>query len=347
MMFFFYCVQGFNNDEVVVDWLLISVVDIVWLCQCYLQLDSGSQLCWYSSWLLLVVVIVDGMCGVVFIKCYYYSVCNVVCLEEEYCFIVYFVVVGVLVVQVLVVIDGYIVVEYGEWMFELYDVGVGDDLYCDVVLWLLLIDVVQVCEVGCVFVQLYCVVVSYYVFQCSIYLLVVCDDLICVDDLIVVIKVGLYECFGLVCYFVCILWEMQLWCDVLLWYMGLVECLYDELWLWVYNDWYVFNLLWCDGQVSIVLDFGLILFISVLFDFVIVIECNVVVWLELVCGMEVVCIDIVLVLFDGYCQVLLLLVVCVYLLVDLLLMVYFDFVLFEVEYFEGVIGLIVNVDVVW
>lgn len=229
MIFFNYCVQGFDNDEVVFDWFVIDVIEIVWLCMCFFVLQGDVVLQWYSFCLLFVVVIVGYGVDVVFVKWYYVIVCSVVILQEEYGFIDYFVIWGVLVVLLLCDWDGVIVVEYVGWMYELYCVGYGVDLYCDVLFWILLIDVGYVCEVGCVFVELYQVVVGYIVVQWGIYLLVVCDDLICVCDLFVVFVVQLDECFVFVDYLVGIVWQDDLQCDLLFWYVCVGVCLDQEL----------------------------------------------------------------------------------------------------------------------
>lgn len=114
--------------------------------------------------------------------------------------------------------------------------------------------------------------------------------------------------------------------------------------MWAQNDWHVSNLLWRDGQISTVLDFGLASPTSALFDLATAIERNAVAWLELERGMETVRIDIALALLDGYRQVLPLSAARVHLLADLLPMVHFDFALSEVEYFEGVTGFRVRRD---
>jgi hypothetical protein len=89
---------------------------------------------------------------------------------------------------------------------------------------------------------------------------------------------------------------------VLPWHAGLAERLRDEPRLWAHNDWHVSNLLWRDGQISTVLDFGLASPTSALFDLATAIERNAVAWLELERGMEAVRIDIALALLDGYRQ---------------------------------------------
>jgi len=134
---------------------------------------------------------------------------------------------------------------------------------------------------------------------------------------------------------------------VLPWHAGLARRLRDEPRLWAHNDWHVSNLLWRDGQISTVLDFGLASPTSALFDLATAIERNAVAWLELERGMEAVRIDIALALLDGYRQVLPLSAARVHLLADLLPMVHFDFALSEVEYFEGVTGSTANADVAW
>lgn len=81
----------------------------------------------------VLVWMVDG-CGL-FVKCYYVSLCDVVGLEEEYCFIVYLCECGMLVVDVLVDCNGVIVFVFGEWIYEVYVFVFGVDLYCGVMLW--------------------------------------------------------------------------------------------------------------------------------------------------------------------------------------------------------------------
>lgn len=340
-------VQGLNNDEVAADWPPISAADIAWLRQHYPQLDERSQPHWHSPRPLSAAAIVNGANGAVFVKRHHHSVRSAACLEEEHHFIAHLAAAGVPVVQVLPAADGHTAAEHGEWTFELHAIGVGEDLYRDAVSWSLLTDVAQAREGGRTLAQLHRAAASYHAPQRSTHVLVARDDLIRADDPIAAIKAELHERPGLARYLARIPWEAQLQRDVLPWHAGLAERLRDEPRLWAHNDWHVSNLLWRDGQISTVLDFGLASPTSALFDLATAIERNAVAWLELERGMEAVRIDIALALLDGYRQVLPLSAARVHLLADLLPMVHFDFALSEVEYFEGVTGSTANADVAW
>ncbi|WP_445978579.1 phosphotransferase enzyme family protein [Stenotrophomonas muris] len=340
-------VQGLNNDEVAADWPPISAADIAWLSTRYPQLGGHSQPRWHSPRPLSAAAIVDDTRGAVFIKRHHHSVRSAACLEEEHHFIAHLAAAGVPVVQVLPATDGHTAVEHGEWTFELHDVGVGDDLYRDAVSWSLLTDVAQAREAGRTLAQLHRAAASYHAPQRSTHLLVARDDLIRADDPIAAIKAGLDERPGLARYLARIPWEAQLQRDVLPWHAGLAERLRAEPRLWAHNDWHVSNLLWRNGEVSTVLDFGLASPTSALFDLATAIERNAVAWLELERGMEAVRIDIALALLDGYREVLPLSAARVHLLADLLPMVHFDFALSEVEYFEGFTRSTANADVAW
>ena len=340
-------VQGLNNDEVAADWPPISTADLAWLRQRFPQLDADSQPHWHSPRPLSAAAIVNGTRGPVFIKRHHHSVRSAACLEEEHHFIVHLAAAGVPVVQVLAAADGRTAVEHGEWTFELHAVGVGEDLYRDAVSWSLLTDVAQAREAGRMLARLHCAAASYHAPQRSTHLLVARDDLIRADDPIAAIKAELPTRPGLARYLARIPWETQLRREVLPWHAGLAQRLRDEPRLWAHNDWHVSNLLWRDGQVSTVLDFGLASPTSALFDLATAIERNAVAWLELERGLEAVRIDIALALLDGYREVQPLSAARVQLLADLLPMVHFDFALSEVEYFEGITGSTANADVAW
>ncbi|MDA5340834.1 phosphotransferase enzyme family protein [Stenotrophomonas maltophilia] len=340
-------VQGLNNDEVAADWPPISTRDIGWLREHYPQLDGQSQARWHSPRPLSAAAIVDGAQGAVFIKRHHHSVRSAACLEEEHRFIAHLAAVGLPVVQVLASADGHTAVEQGEWTFELHALGVGDDLYREAVSWSLLTDVAQAREAGRMLARLHQASASYHASQRSTHVLVARDDLIRADDPIAAIQSDLPTRPGLARYLARIPWEAQLRRDVLPWHSGLAERLRDEPRLWAHNDWHVSNLLWRDGQVSTVLDFGLASPTSALFDLATAIERNAVAWLQLERGMEAVRIDTALALLDGYRQVLPLSATRVHLLADLLPMVHFDFALSEVEYFEGITGSTANADVAW
>ncbi|HGM5920350.1 TPA: phosphotransferase enzyme family protein [Stenotrophomonas maltophilia] len=340
-------VQGLNNDEVAADWPPISTRDIGWLREHYPQLDGQSQARWHSPRPLSAAAIVDGAQGAVFIKRHHHSVRSAACLEEEHRFIAHLAAAGLPVVQVLASADGHTAVEQGEWTFELHALGVGDDLYREAVSWSLLNDVAQAREAGRMLARLHQASASYHASQRSTHVLVARDDLIRADDPIAAIQSDLATRPGLARYLARIPWETQLRRDVLPWHSGLAERLRDEPRLWAHNDWHVSNLLWRDGQVSTVLDFGLASPTSALFDLATAIERNAVAWLQLERGIEAVRIDIALALLDGYRQVLPLSATRVHLLADLLPMVHFDFALSEVEYFEGVTGSTANADVAW
>lgn len=340
-------VQGLNNDEVAADWPPINAADIAWLSARYPPLGERSVPRWHSPRPLSAAAIVDGPHGPVFIKRHHHSVRSASCLEEEHRFITHLAAGGVPVVQVLASADGRTAVEHGQWTFELHALGVGEDLYRDAVSWSLLTDVAQAREAGRALAQLHRAAASYDAPQRSTHLLVARDDLIRADDPIAAIKADLPARPGLARYLARIPWEAQLRRDVLPWHAGLAERLRDEPRLWAHNDWHVSNLLWRDGQVSTVLDFGLASPTSALFDLATAIERNAVAWLELERGREAVRIDIALALLEGYRQVLPLSATRVQLLADLLPMVHFDFALSEVEYFEGVTGSTANADVAW
>ncbi|MHC1654647.1 phosphotransferase enzyme family protein [Stenotrophomonas maltophilia] len=340
-------VQGLNNDEVAADWPPISTADIGWLSARYPQLGEHSAPRWHSPRPLSAAAIVDGAHGALFIKRHHHSVRSAACLEEEHRFIAHLARAGLPVAQVLASAGGQTAVEHGEWTFELHAVGVGDDLYRDAVSWSLLTDVAQAREAGRALAQLHHAAASYHAPQRSTHLLVARDDLIRADDPIAAIKADLPERPGLARYLARIPWEAQLRRNVLPWHSALAERLRDEPRLWAHNDWHVSNLLWRDGQVSTVLDFGLASPTSALFDLATAIERNAVAWLELERGSDAVRIDIALALLDGYRQVLPLSSTRVHLLADLLPMVHFDFALSEVEYFEGVTGSTANADVAW
>lgn len=340
-------VQGLNNDEVAADWPPISAADIAWLRRRYPQLGEHSQPRWHSPRPLSAAAIVDGVDGGVFIKRHHHSVRSAACLEEEHHFIAHLATEGVPVVEVLTATDGCTSVEHGEWTFELHAVGVGEDVYRDAVSWSLLTDVAQARQAGRMLARLHRAAASYHAPQRSTHLLVARDDLIRADDPIAAIKDDLPARPGLSRYLARIPWEAQLQRDVLPWHAGLATRLRDEPRLWAHNDWHVSNLLWRDGQISTVLDFGLASPTSALFDLATAIERNAVAWLELERGRDAVRIDIALALLDGYREVLPLSGGRVHLLADLLPMVHFDFALSEVEYFEGITGSTANADVAW
>ncbi|WP_414492078.1 phosphotransferase enzyme family protein [Stenotrophomonas maltophilia] len=340
-------VQGLNNDEVAADWHPISAAEIAWLRQQFAQLGADSTPRWHSPRPLSAAAIVDSVDVAVFVKRHHHSVRSAACLEEEHRFIAHLAAAGVPVVQVLSATDGRTAVEQGEWTFELHAVGVGEDVYRDAVSWSLLTDVAQAREAGRMLATLHRAATGYHAPQRSTHLLVARDDLIRADDPIAAIKAGLHERPGLGRYLARIPWEAQLRREVLPWHAGLAERLRDEPHLWAHNDWHVSNLLWRDGKVSTVLDFGLASPTSALFDLATAIERNAVAWLELERGVDAVRIDIALALLEGYRQVLPLSAARVHLLADLLPMVHFDFALSEVEYFEGVTGSTANADVAW
>lgn len=340
-------VQGLNNDEVAADWPPISAQQIGWLCRHFPQLDAHTQPRWHSPRPLSAAAIVDGPHGPVFIKRHHHSVRSASCLEEEHRFIAHLAAGGVPVVQVLPATDGHTAVEHGQWTYELHALGVGDDLYRDAVSWSLLTDVAQARQAGRMLAQLHRVAASHHAPQRSTHLLVARDDLIRADDPIAAIKADLPARPGLARYLARIPWEAQLRRDVLPWHADLAGRLRDEPRLWAHNDWHVSNLLWRDGQVSTVLDFGLASPTSALFDLATALERNAVAWLELERGRDAVRIDTALALLDGYREVLPLSPARVQLLADLLPVVHLDFALSEVEYFEGITGSTANADVAW
>ncbi|KQO00157.1 MULTISPECIES: phosphotransferase enzyme family protein [Stenotrophomonas] len=340
-------VQGLANDEVPADWPAISGREIAWLRGRFSQLEGADTALWHSPRPMSAAAIVEGAAGRLFVKRHHHSVRDAATLGEEHRFIAHLAAAGVPVVQVLRDRDGFTAVEHEGWTYELHTLGIGEDLYRDAASWTPLTDVAQARDAGRMLARLHQAAASYHAPQRGTHLLVARDDLIRSHDPIAALKADLGNRPGLARYLARIPWEEQLRRTVLPWHAGLPERLRAEPRLWAHNDWHVSNLLWRDGAVSTVLDFGLASPTSALFDLATAIERNAVAWLELERGAEAVRIDIALALLDGYRQVLPLSPARVHLLADLLPVVHLDFALSEVEYFEGITGSTANADVAW
>ncbi|MGC1329627.1 phosphotransferase enzyme family protein, partial [Pseudomonas sp.] len=118
--------------------------------------------------------------------------------------------------------------------------------------------------------------------------------------------------------------------------------------LWTHNDWHASNLLWRNGEVSSVLDFGLCDRTYALYDLATALERNAVPWLELDSGgsarADLATVDALL---DGYARIRALPVAAIEALVAWLPVVHADFAISETEYFDGILDDRASADIAW
>lgn len=170
VFYYFICVisYGMGVELVIFDWFVLILVEVMCVLCYYFDVGQLLWLEWYSLCLFLVVCVMQIESGFIIVKCYYVCVCDVVVLVEEYCFVVYLQVCGLLVSSVLVIVEGVIVLVDDYWIYEVFLLVLGVDLYCEVMLWMFFISCIYVYLVGQMLVCLYQVLVGYDVLVCLV-----------------------------------------------------------------------------------------------------------------------------------------------------------------------------------
>lgn len=141
-------------------------------------------------------------------------------------------------------------------------------------------------------------------------------------------------------------WRAELSRALLPAHANLLPHLADQPPLWTHNDWHASNLLWANGNVSSVLDFGLCDRTCALYDLATALERNAIPWLDLdVGGVARADLATVDALLSGYASQRPLPAMDA--LIAWLPLVHADFAVSETEYFEGILNDRASADIAW
>lgn len=351
-------VHGMGTETVAPDWPAITAAEADALLRRYPGLGAAGRLVWLSPRPLSAAAVVETARGDrVFVKRHHVAVRSVDGLLEEHRFLEYLASRGAPVVTVLTDADGASVVADGDWTYEVHTVGHGRDLYRDAISWSPFTGLGHARAAGRALAELHeaargydapariaqPLVAGFHVFGAA-------DPLAAAEAYAAARPHVAAELAG------------RPWrADLERWHLPFHERLRPHLAalepLWTHNDLHASNLLWRDGSVATVIDFGLADRAFAVHDLAVAIERNAVEWLALDAAADAVHtdavhtdavhIDAALALIEGYSEVRKPTDAERAALPDLLALCHADYALSEIDYFRGVTGSAPNTELAY
>jgi Ser/Thr protein kinase RdoA (MazF antagonist) len=269
-------------------------------------------------------------------------------LAEEHDYIGYLRGQGEAVPQVLMTRDGATSVVHGAGVYEVHGLCAGADLYRDAPSWTPVRSMTEARELGRALARLHAAGAGFCAPARQTRLVVAGDFLTREADLVGAAQSWVAQDGRLRDALVGRPWredfrrELQPWHDAL---RPLLPVLAPS---WVHGDFHASNLLWRNGEVAAVLDFGLCNRASAVYDLATAIERNAISWLELSDGHgDIGHGDLACAILDGYGSVITLSNAQVQALRHLLPLVHVEFALSELSYFHDITRSVANAELAY
>ena len=331
--------HGTGQELVAPVWAKLTVDALAPVLGAYPDAGGVQSVAWHSPRPFAASALVRCAGGTVFVKRHDARVRNVAELVDEHAFIGHLRRHGAAVPRVLHTRDGRSAVAARDGTYEVHALGEGGDLYRDAPSWTPLRSVADAIALGEALARLHCAAAGFAAPPRGTRLLVAGDALLRAADPFAAL-------------------ERQVAADELLraalsgrpWRRDFHRVLLPPLSalrpfaggmtaLWVHGDCHASNLLWRDGAVSAVLDFGLCNRASAVFDLATAIERNAVAWLDLTPQHAAIGrADLACAVLQGYAGVLPFTGGQLGVLLAVLPVVHVDFALSELAYFHGITG---------
>jgi len=333
-------VHGLGTETVAPHWPPLTLAETDAVLRRYPEAGGVRDLFWLSPRPLSAAGLVEtARGGQLFVKRHHRSVRSAAGLLEEHRFLAHLGANGAAVVRVLADEAGRTAPAVGEWVYEVHTVGDGDDLYRDAISWSPFTEPGHAREAGRALAALHEAARGYDAPRRAPQPLVAGFSLFAAGD-----PIAAFEHYAAQRPAVAAELAARPWREVverrhLPFHRRLRPHLASLGALWTHNDLHASNLLWRDGRVSAVLDFGLCDRAFPVHDLATAIERNAVEWLELGAkGAAAVHLDAALGLIEGYQEIRKLTEAERAALPDLLALCHADFALSEIDYFRGVTG---------
>ena len=305
----------------------------------YPEAGAVQDVAWHSPRPFAASAIVRCAGGPVFVKRHDARVRSAADLMEEHAFADHLLQHGASVPRVLRTQDGRSAVSGLDGTYEVHALGYGCDLYRDAPSWTPVRSVADATAVGAALAGLHAAASGFSAPPRRTALLVAGDTVLWAADPMAALQ-GLVDRDATLCAALAGRdWRRDV-CRVLIpWFTRRQSMVQPIAPLWVHGDFHASNLLWRDGAVSDVLDFGLCNRASALFDLATAIERNAIAWLDLAPEHKAIGrADLACALLQGYARVLPLPDDQTQALRHVLPLVHVDFALSELAYFHAVTG---------
>lgn len=272
-------VHGMSAQMVPPDWPALTLNAVAPVLAGYPELGSALEVTWHSQRPFASSAIVRCVQCEVFVKRHDPRVRSVADLLEEHAFIAHLRAHGAAVPRVLPDAYGNTSIQASSATWEVHAVGEGADTYRDALSWTPVRTTEDARAVGRALARLHVSAAGFTAPSRHARLLVAGDTFLRAADPLAAFT----ECVAGSPILQEALagrpWQDDVRRVLLPWYCGVGQCTNTPL--WAHGDFHASNLLWCNGDVSAVLDFGLCNRASAAWDLATAIERNAIAWLSL------------------------------------------------------------------
>lgn len=333
--------HGMNADTVISDWPALTSAEVARVLQHYPQVGAPKRLVWHSPRPFSAGCVMTTANMDVFVKRHHLSVRDVAGLSEEHGFITHLRSRGIAVSAVLATADGATAITDDHWTYEVHAVASGVDLYRDAVSWTPFSSHQHAHAAGRALAQLHLAAQDYQAPARQAQTLVSSFTIFSATDPLPVLEAYVERHPAIADYLAHRNWREVTAATLLPFHTRLLPYRDELTPLWTHNDWHASNLLWtdrsADAGVETILDFGLCDRTCALHDLATAVERNVIEWLAIQEGKtDVVHLDLLDALLDGYHAVRPLTARQWLALAALLPLVHAEFALAELAYFHGI-----------
>jgi Ser/Thr protein kinase RdoA (MazF antagonist) len=331
--------HGVSGGMVAADWPALTVAELVPVLAHYPALGAVERVLWHSVRPFAASALVACAAGPVFVKRHHPAVRGVADLLEEHAFIAHLRARGAAVAAVLRAVDGRSALAGAPGTYEAHAPGDGADLYRDAPSWTTVRGVADARAAGAALGRLHVAAAGFDAPARRTRLLVAADFVSRAADPMAALLGWVEADARLRAALAGRPWQRDAARVLMPLYPALAPRRDAMSPLWTHGDFHASNLLWRDGEVSCVLDFGMCGLTSAVFDLATCIERNAIAWLRLADGRgDIGRVDLARAIVAGYAGAAPFSPAQRAALARLLPVVHVEFALSELAYFHGVTG---------
>jgi len=340
--------HGLAGEIVAPVWAPLTEAELQPLLAYYPQVGPLQRIDWHSPRPFSAAALISTAQGQWFIKRHWHQVRSQPWLVEEHRFIQHLRRHGVPAPDVQVNSHGATAIAHGPWTYEVHARSAGDDLYRDAQSWTPFHSPAHAHAAGTALARLHLAAAGFDAAPRQASVLTSRCHAFTQPEPLAVLAEQIANSPALSRYLAHRDWRSELADALLPAHAALLPHLASQAPLWTHNDWHASNLLWADGEVRSVLDFGLCDRTFALYDLATALERNAIPWLDLDAG-GVARADLATVdaLLNGYASVRPLSPADLQALAAWLPLVHADFAVSETEYFAGILDDRASADIAW
>ena len=333
--------HGMGAEPVISDWPALTSAEVARVLHHYPEVGQPLRLEWHSPRPFSAACVMQTASGPVIVKRHHARVRDVVALGEEHRFVAHLQANGLPVSPALATAEGATALADEYWTYEVFPLAPGVDLYREAMSWTPFSSGQHAHSAGRMLARLHQASAGYDAPARPARPLVSSFTIFSQEDPVRPLQAYIEQRPAIADYLENRPWRGEVAQHLLPWHAGLKPYLDEFAPLWTHNDWHASNLLWSDAteqaQVQTVLDFGLCDRTCALHDLATAIERNIVEWLAIPQRqVQLVHLDLLDAMLDGYASVLPLNARQTRALAALLPLVHAEFALAELDYFHGV-----------